>query len=82
MLIVTGLFFAVSPLLGLLGTMIEMMRSFNTMAGSGAGVANPDISTTLWITWTGLIVSPIGIALLIGGIVWLFRIKKAEGPQP
>lgn len=77
-LIVIGVLLALGPLWGLLGTMIEMMRSFNTVAGSDAGASNPDISTTLWITWAGLIMSPVGLALLIGGIVWIFRIKKAE----
>jgi len=80
-LIVVGSLLALGPLWGLLGTVIGMIRAFATIAKSGAGTPErlaSNISTALWSTLAGLLVSPIGVALLVVGIVWLVRINKEE----
>ena len=85
-LIVSGSLLALGPLWGLLGTMIGMFRTFGTVATSGPGTSEQlanDVSTSFWATVAGLIISPIGIVLLVVGIVWLVRIRKAEkGIEP
>ena len=78
-LIVVGSLLALGPLWGLLGTVIGMIRAFDTIAKADAGTPErlaSTISTSLWSTLAGLLVSPIGVALLAVGIVWLVRLRS------
>jgi biopolymer transport protein ExbB len=70
------------PLVGLLGTVIGMIRTFETVAGQ-AGSAKAQqlasgIQLSLWPTVVGLALEPIGLAVLITGIVWLLRMNRRE----
>ena len=84
-IIITGgaLFFG-GPAIGLLGTVVGMMRSFHTLGA--AGVADPtklssDISITLISTAVGLAVGLIGLVTVLAGIgIWLVDRNK-EMPQ-
>lgn len=80
-LIVIGGILALGPVWGLLGTMIGMVLSFNTLAQEQAGAAKDahlanNIALSLYSTLAGFIMSPVGIGLLIWGIVWLSRVRK------
>lgn len=80
-LIVIGSLLALGPLWGLLGTAIGMIRAFRTL--NAAGTADPEqlaagVRVALGSTAAGIIASPIGLALLIGGIIWLVRINRHE----
>ena len=74
------------PAIGFLGTVIGMMRSFNTLGASG--VATPerlsaDISITLVSTAVGLVVGCIGfVAFLTALIVWLCTRAKTPPIAP
>ncbi|MFA7159456.1 MAG: MotA/TolQ/ExbB proton channel family protein [Kiritimatiellia bacterium] len=80
-LIVVGSLLALGPLWGVLGTVIGMLRAFGTLNNSGPATSErlaSDISVSLWSTMAGLLMSPIGVAVLIGGIVWLIRMNRRE----
>ena len=84
-LIVIGSLLALGPLWGLLGTAIGMIRAFRTL--NAAGTADPEqlaagVRVALGSTVAGFIASPIGLALLIGGIIWLVRINRHEHIEP
>lgn len=80
-LIIVGGLLVLGPLWGLLGTMIGMIHAFDAIKDTGQG--SPErlasgISASLWATAVGLAMSPIGVALLVGGIIWIGRISKQE----
>ena len=85
-LIVLGSLLATGPLWGLVGTVIGMIRAF--VALDATGPARPEapaahVSFALWATMAGIIASPIGLALLAGGIVWLVRsTPRPTQPKP
>ena len=84
-LIVVGSLLAFGPLWGLVGTAIGMIRAFKTLSADGSANPEPlaaDVSVALWSTAAGFIASPIGLALLIGGILWLVRINRPESIEP
>ena len=75
-LIVLGSLLALGPLWGLAGTVLGMGRAFANLGASGPASPEPlaaDIGLALWATMAGIIASPIGLALMAGGIVWLVR---------
>jgi flagellar motor component MotA len=78
-LIVIGSLLVLGPLWGVMGTVVGMIRAFGDLAQSVP--ASPeqlasDISASLWSTVAGFVMVPIGLALLIGGILWLVKINK------
>lgn len=80
-LVVIGSVLAISPLWGLLGTVIGMLRAF--AAAQQSTPVPPEhlasnVSLSLLATAAGVAISPIGLALLIGGIIWFVRINKQE----
>lgn len=80
-LIVIGSLLALGPLWGMMGTVIAMVRAFGTLSKTGPATADHlamDISASFWSTAAGIIVSPIGLAVLIGGIIWLVRINRQQ----
>lgn len=80
-LIVVGALLTLGPLWGLLGTVFGMIRAFGTIAQTGPATPEhlaSDISVSLWSTVAGLAIAPIGLAALIGGIVWLVRMKRRD----
>lgn len=80
-LLVLGAILLLGPVWGILGTVVGMTRAFekigNSTAGSPEALAS-DISLSLQTTAAGLIASPIGLAVLIGAIIWLVQIHKKE----
>lgn len=80
-LIVIGSLLTLGPLWGVMGTVIGMIRAFGTLNKTGPATPEhlaSDISLSLWSTAAGILVSPIGLALLIGGIIWLVRVKRKQ----
>lgn len=81
--IVAGSLLMLSPLFGLLGTMFGMTRAFSTLGSSG--VADPQalsasIGTTLMSTTVGLLLFPIGVAVLTLSIVFFIRLRRSTPP--
>lgn len=80
-LIVAGALLALGPVWGLIGTVLGMVRAFGTLAQSTPTTPErlaSDISLSLWATVAGLAVTPLGLGCLIGGIVWLVRLKRTS----
>ena len=76
LLIGIGVLLTLGPLWGFLGTIIGMIRTFMSISSSAA--PKPEdlasgLSFALLATIAGWIVCPIGIGLLVGGVVWLTR---------
>ncbi len=75
-MIVGGTLLAAGPILGVLGTVMGMTRAFGRIAepqGASAEQLAGDISLSMWTTFAGLVMYPLGLGLLIGGAVWLGR---------
>jgi len=80
-LIVLGSLLALGPLWGVAGTVVGMVCAFGALQSPGPDTSEQlagNINVSIWSTATGLIVSPIGAVLLIGGIVWLVRNNKKD----
>ncbi len=81
-LAITGLVLQFGPVLGLLGTIIGMIRAFSTIGNSGPGNVEAlasDIGFALITTAIGLVIALVGFALIVIAItalkyrpVWLF----------
>ena len=74
----------IPPLVGLLGTVVGMVKAFETMGMSG--VSDPEelsenISLALVTTAGGLAIAIISVAILIISIVSLRRLKAAQNPR-
>jgi len=79
-LIVIGSLLASGPVWGLLGTVVGMILAFRVLgqsSGATPGQLAAKISGSLSATVIGLSVSPLGVAMLAGGIIWLIRIEKS-----
>jgi biopolymer transport protein ExbB len=77
--IVLGSLLTLSPLLGLLGTCLGMMRAFNTLQGDGIHdpkALSGDIGTVLSFTTAGLLLFPVGIAILALSLVSYTRLRR------
>jgi flagellar motor component MotA len=82
--IVVGSLLTLSPLFGVIGTIIGMIGAFNKLAESG--IADPQalsghIHTTLVSTATGLFLFPVGLVVLTVSIIFYLR-RKASLPPP
>ena len=80
-LIVIGSLLTLGPLCGVIGTVVGMMRAFGTLGGPKPPTPEhlaSDISISLWSTAAGMILSPIGLVLIVVGIVWLLRVNRAR----
>lgn len=78
-LIVLGSLLALGPLWGTVITVIGMFRAFVSLDASGPASQEAlatHVSVALWATMAGMVASPIGLALLAGGIVWLVRSRR------
>ena len=82
-LIVLGSLLALGPLLGLVATMIGMMRTGNYSSVHGS--EDPEqlsaaVDFAVRMTALGIIMCPIGIVLLTVGIVWqvVWQVKKSK----
>ena len=81
--IVVGSILTLSPLFGLLGTVLGMTRAFR-MLGS-AGVSDPQalansIGTMLVSTAAGLCLCPVGIVVFTLSLVFFLRLRAATPP--
>ena len=73
------------PALGVLGTVIGMMSSFDTLGK--AGVADPEslashIGITLMSTVAGFVLGIIGVCLLAAGVIILIATRRKTTPPP
>lgn len=81
--IVVGSLLALSPLVGLLGTVFGMTRAFKTLGNSG--IADPqavsnDIGVTLYSTAAGLFLLPFGVILFVVSMVLFLRLRASTPP--
>ncbi len=84
-LIVFGSLLALGPLWGTVITVIGMIHAFVALDATGPArqeALAANVSLALWATMAGMIASPIGVALLAGGIVWLVRSRPARPISP
>ena len=84
-LIVLGSLLALGPLWGTAITVIGMLRAFVALDATGPArqeALAANVSVALWATMAGMVASPIGVALLAGGIVWLVRSRPARSISP
>jgi len=83
--IVFGALLTLAPFWGLLGTVIGMVKSFET-AGTAESMGDPSIladgiSASLVPTVVGVVLCPLGIALLVVSIIAAVRLSKRKGHQ-
>jgi len=83
--IVFGALLTFAPFWGLLGTVIGMVKSFETV-GTTESMGDPSlladgISASLVSTVVGVVLCPIGIALLVVSIIAAVRLSKRKGHQ-
>ena len=79
-MLVVGIILMLGPIWGLLGTVVGMNNAFGHVAESEVGVtalAN-DISLALYTTVAGYIALPIGLVLVVVGIIKLVKGKKED----
>jgi len=77
--IVVGCLLTVAPLFGLLGTIFEVRRAFDSLGSSGIGdptKLSTSVGTSLVSTAVGLGLCPIGLLILILSLVFHARRKK------
>ena len=82
-LIVTGGVLCVSPLIGLVVSVAGMIRAFSSLASSGPGTPEdlaPAIGSSMAAFFGGLVAGPMGLVLLVIGVVWLVRSRKQGAP--
>ncbi len=79
LLIVFGSLLSLGPVWGMVVTVICMVRAFFEIGKPGATSDQlaTNISHGLWASFVGGIICPIGIAMLVGGIMWFNRSKKS-----
>jgi len=73
------------PALGVLGTVIGMMGSFNTLGKEG--VADPEalasnIGVSLISTTGGFVIGVFGVCILVAGVIILIATKQKSTPPP
>ena len=77
--LIAGAVLCLAPFVGLIGTVLGMIGAFQRQAQSEGTVStslSSDINAAIWRTGIGCLVVPLGIALVIVGIVWLVRAAK------
>lgn len=81
--IVIGGILSLSPMFGLLGTVIGMNHAFAVLGASG--VSDPrklsdSIGHVLMFTASGLFIFPLGILILVVSIIFLVKAPRPEPP--
>lgn len=81
--VVVGSILSLGIVWGIVGTIIGMMRAFNTMGGDGAKMDNADalasdIGVATISTAIGFLITPVGVVLLAIGIPWMIKQRRAE----
>ena len=80
-MLVAGGILALGPVWGLLGSSIGMVLAFDNLSSAGpqkdAALAN-NISLALLSTIGGMVACPVGVVLLVIGLVMLVKRSKAE----
>ena len=72
-----------APIIGLLGTVLGMTQAFRALGSSGIGdpqAISEGIGTTLISTMVGLILFPLGVAILTFSSVLFFRLSAVSPP--
>lgn len=84
-LLIAGIVLLLGPLWGLLGTVLGMTRAFSHVDQAGSETPEmlaTDVGLALWTTVIGLLVTPIGLGLVVIGIVWMTKIKQRQRNDP
>ena len=86
-LLITGMvlggLLTLAPVIGFAGTIMGMMRAFNTLGSSGVGdpkALSHDISVVLVSTATGMILLPVGIVLFTTSLICFLRQRRTSPP--
>jgi len=77
-LLMVGLVFSFGPLFGMMGTVLGMVRAFGHL-GEGAYDAETTashISLAMVSALIGWAVTPVGLACVIGAMVWIMKIHN------
>ncbi|HSI65159.1 MAG TPA: MotA/TolQ/ExbB proton channel family protein [Candidatus Saccharimonadia bacterium] len=82
---VLGVLLCFSPFIGLIGTVVGMNQAFESL-GTG-GVGNPaDVSSAISLqlrsATIGLLLAPVGLALLVVSILLRVKLRKASANPP
>ena len=81
--IVVGALLTAAPLFGVAGTIVGMIRAFNTLGSSGIGdpkALGDSIGVTLFSTVAGLLLCPVGIIVLTLSLIFLSRLRRTTPP--
>ncbi len=77
-LLVVAIILTLGPVWGLLGTAVEMILLFGKLQSGNPSVEAPvtHMDTYLGMTALGMVMSPIGIALLVVAIIWIVKVNQ------
>lgn len=81
-LIAGGGILCLSPLVGLVASVAGMTRAFGALASSGSGTPEAlasDIGSSMAAVLAGFVAGPMGLLMLVGGVVWLVRRRNRPG---
>ena len=78
-LLVSGFVLCLSPLYGVFGAVLGMIKAFNSIADGGK--QNPEalasaIAASLSTTAIGLLITPVGIVVVVIAIIWIGKINN------
>ncbi|MDA3874247.1 MAG: MotA/TolQ/ExbB proton channel family protein [Kiritimatiellae bacterium] len=78
-----GVLFALGPLWGIIGTVLGMIVSFGALSQSpgSAETLSSNISLAMLTTVAGLLLCPVGVALIVTALIKLGQEPKNERPS-
>ena len=84
-LLVFGIVLMLGPLWGLMGTIAGMIGTFNGIAektgDAKAEALAANISFSIYSTFLGIIVCPVGLVLFVISIIWIIKVKEKRTSQ-
>jgi biopolymer transport protein ExbB/TolQ len=81
---IAGAILMTSPILGLAGTVFGMTRAFNQLGSTGVGdpaVVSDSIGTTLFSTFLGMALLPVGLVLFSISLILFLRYRTSNPPS-
>lgn len=82
--LITGGILCLAPLIGLVGTVISMIATFDEIATSGTADSEQladGVETSFLLTWVGLGIAGVGLLFLLFGLVALLVTRNDERPE-
>lgn len=82
-----GALLTVALPIGLLGTVVGVMRAFGTLASSSSGIGDPQaisesLGATLVSAFLGLALFLVSLVILLLSLVFFFRLRSTPPPLP